>query len=81
MMKEYGAKDSWTKFTRGSDSIIDVLWMIAEDEVLLLKDACVGRQLIVYNPYKFTERVIRRTPWHFRCGSTCVETLISPFYV
>ncbi|XP_058201522.1 F-box/kelch-repeat protein At3g06240-like [Rhododendron vialii] len=83
MMKEYGVRESWTKFTMCSGlSVFDVVGMLAKDEFLLF-DTYGEKHLVVYNPQKFTERdiVICGIPTKFRYGGTYVESLISPFHV
>lgn len=82
MMKEYGVRESWTKFTMCSGlSVFDVVGMLAEDEFLLF-DTYGEKNLVVYNPQKFTERniVICEIPSKFRYGGTYVESLVSPFH-
>lgn len=83
MMKEYGARESWTKFTMCPGWYkFDVVCMLAEDEFVLF-DADGERHLTVYNPQKFTEMDIEicDIPTKFNYGGTYIESLISPSHV
>ncbi|XP_058202744.1 F-box/kelch-repeat protein At3g06240-like [Rhododendron vialii] len=81
MMKDYGVRESWLKFTIGMPemSTVDLLCMLAEDEFLLKNWFCTEK-LVVYSLKKETLRdmVVRGFPTKFRFGSTYVESLVSP---
>ncbi|XP_028065948.1 F-box/kelch-repeat protein At3g06240-like [Camellia sinensis] len=80
VMKEYGKKESWTKFSickREDIPRIDVVCLLEDGEFLLSRDE---EQLVVYNSKDETSRdmVVCGIPGSFTSGGTYVESLISP---
>ncbi|KAL7220572.1 hypothetical protein ACSBR2_013452 [Camellia fascicularis] len=80
VMKEYGKKESWTKFTIGKPddiSRIELVGLLEDSEFLLSRDK---EQLVVYNLKGKTWRdmVVCGIPDSFTSGGTYVESLISP---
>ncbi|KAI8567245.1 hypothetical protein RHMOL_Rhmol02G0106000 [Rhododendron molle] len=93
MMKEYGVRDSWTKFTITKFAIntetvlVDWFCLLAEDEILLktrtkgnLLEEVDQDELVVYNRKKKIVRdmVVRGIPPKCQYGGTYVESLVSP---
>ncbi|CAL5337771.1 hypothetical protein CsSME_00021061 [Camellia sinensis var. sinensis] len=80
VMKEYGKKESWTKFTIGKPddiSRIELMDLLEDGEFLFSRDE---EQLVVYNSKDETSRdmVVCGIPGIFTSGGTYVESLISP---
>ncbi|XP_058198396.1 F-box/kelch-repeat protein At3g06240-like isoform X1 [Rhododendron vialii] len=86
MMKEYGVRESWTKFTINTKMLlVDFLCFLAEDEILLKTEGYVREEvnqdkLVVYNLKKKTLRdmVVHGIPLNCEYGCTYVESLVSP---
>lgn len=80
IMKEYGLKESWTKFSIDANYEWDIfkpLCFIDDEEVVLLTE---GESLVVYNLKERTLRdmVVDAVPAMFIDGGTFVESLVLP---
>ncbi|XP_058198347.1 F-box/kelch-repeat protein At3g06240-like [Rhododendron vialii] len=89
MMKEYGVRESWTKFPIDVPKryAVELLCLPREDEYLLktrkkIHDRSYGDKLVVYNFKNGTlgDVVVHGSPTGFTFGSTYVESLVSPYY-
>ncbi|KAK9287920.1 hypothetical protein L1049_016365 [Liquidambar formosana] len=78
VMKEYGVRESWTKFTiTVPDVTVEPLWFPNSGEIMWV----CGGKLNVYNPNgkTFRDVVIRGIPAPFEVG-IYVESIVSPNY-
>ncbi|KAK4425840.1 F-box/kelch-repeat protein [Sesamum alatum] len=80
IMKEYGLKESWTKFSINGDyewDIVKPLCLIGDEEVVLVTE---GETLVVYNRTSGTLRdmVVDGGPASAIDGGTFLESLVSP---
>ncbi|GMP96427.1 hypothetical protein CsSME_00045082 [Camellia sinensis var. sinensis] len=76
VMKEYGMRDSWIKFTINCNNFCKPLCLSTTGEVLL---EVSQRKLVLFNPQerKSKELVVRGSPYLFEAG-TYMESLVSP---
>ncbi|KAL9230473.1 hypothetical protein vseg_005819 [Gypsophila vaccaria] len=87
MMKEYGAKQSWTKFSIVEDQKMGsefrpIVYMAGQREVVLLKDEeTVAEKMVMYDldSATFKDITIHGIDDHYVVGSF-IETLVSPYY-
>lgn len=88
VMKTYGARESWTKFTIANHgmSIVDVVYLSAKEEFVFqtnagqILDERHEHKLVVYNLRKETLRdmVVSGIPTQFLVVGKYIETLVSP---
>ncbi|XP_074289768.1 F-box/kelch-repeat protein At3g06240-like [Silene latifolia] len=86
VMKEYGVKESWTKFSIVNPEALEfrpVLCMSGQREIVMVKDEDKeDEKLVMYNldSATFKDITIHGGVDEFHIGGNFVETLVSPYY-